>query len=672
MRDDICGLFWDDTPPPRVVKPPQPPCEPPPRTWEEPGYLPYLDEARRFPVELMTPAELTAARDAREPLVFDCELYVNYFLAAFRNMVTGKVIYFEMREGETLDVSRLRWILENFLVITFNGNFFDLPMSALALEGWTCAQLKAAAERIVGPEQVKPWMVLRSAKVKQLKIDHIDLIEVAPLDASLKIYGGRIHVPRMQELPFRHDVVLNEDQISIVRWYCVGSDLTATAFLFMELKPQIELRAQMSAMYGVDLRSKSDSQVAESVVVHELTRQSYGQKPQRPQIPPGWTFQYQVPAYINYEDAGLNAALDLVRSAVFVVGENGSPEMPEELKKLKVKIGENYYQMGIGGLHSCEEVVAFYADEDHLLIDRDVVSYYPSVILNQRLFPKHLGETFLEVYKTLVERRKLAKKNGNKVEADSLKIAVNGIFGKTGSKWSVVYAPDLMVQVTMSGQLSLLMLIERLHCFGAGVQICSANTDGVLIRCHKSKRDLMLAILKQWELETGFETEETEYRAVFARDVNNYIAVKSDLKTKVKGTYSERGSAGDSVLSKNPESLICADAVLAFFTKGTPIAETIWNCRDMRRFVTVRQVKGGAVKDGEYLGKAIRYYYSAGMTGNIIYAMNGNKVPNSDGARPCMELPAQFPEDVDFARYERDALAILREIGYPMPEEVAA
>jgi hypothetical protein len=74
-------------------------------------------------------------------------------------------------------------------------------------------------------------------------------------------------------------------------------------------------------------------------------------------------------------------------------------------------------------------------------------------------------------------------------------------------------------------------------------------------------------------------------------------------------------------------------------------------------------VKGGAVKDGEYLGKAIRWYYAQGMEGEIVYAKSGNKVPRSDGAKPLMVLPEAFPNDVDFGWYIREAEEMLNEIG---------
>lgn len=682
MREDACGLFWDDTPPPKVsTAKPVVKREPPPRTWEDPGYLPYLEEARRFPVSLFTPEELVAACCAREPLLFDTEVYSNYFLAAFASLVSGKVIYFEMRQGESIDTHRLLWVLKNFLIIGFNLDYFDLPVAALACEGLSPSALKLAANRIIS-ENVKPWMVLKAHGVRQLRINRIDLINVCPLQASLKIYGGRVHVPRMQELPFHHAAILTEDQMTVVRWYCIGSDLVATGFLYMELESQIKLREAMGQMYGVDLRSKSDAQIAEAVLVHELTRINCGVKPTRPEIPPGTTFRYRMPDYIQFSSSDLQFVKFTVANANFIIGENGSPELPEEIKVLKIPIAGNEYQMGIGGLHSTETKMMQLADADHLLVDRDVASYYPSIILNQGLFPKHLGASFLEVYRTIVERRLAAKKAKNMTEANTLKIVINGSFGKLGNKWSALYAPDLMVQVTITGQLSLLMLIERLTL--AGIPVCSANTDGVLIRCPKDRVGDYQAVVSQWERDTCFTTEETSYRGIFARDVNNYIAAKESgkpgarfldeqLGCKVKGIYCERGSAGDSVLSKNPQNLICSDAVLRFLMEGKPISETIRECRDIRRFITVRTVAGGAYWLGgaEYLGKAIRWYQATGIPDSIIVYANGDKagdkVPSSEGCRPCMQLPEAFPDDVDFERYEAEAFEILRDIGYPMP-----
>ena len=664
-RADIAGFFWDDTPPPKPPKAEKPKRTPPERTWERPDYLPGLHDALAFRVPQFEDWELAIAAAKRERFVFDIECYCNYFLIAFTSLVSGKVIYFERTANHDFNRDKLQWIVNTFCLVSFNGWNYDIPILSMALAGKTNAQLKAATNEII-VNGTRPSDVLRSYKVKSIKPNHIDLIEVAPLRASLKIYGGRLHAPRMQDLPFHPETMLSPEQMAIVRWYCVN-DLTNTAILHESLKEQLDLRESMGREYKMDLRSKSDAQIAEAVIAEEIERLN-GARAQRPVIEPGTRYKYKTPHFIKYQSPLMNWALDVVRNANFIVSEDGNVGMPEELKALRLEMAGAVYRMGIGGLHSSEQCAAHYADANTLLIDRDVTSYYPYIILNQGLYPQHLGPNFLRVYRTLVERRIAAKHAGNKVIADSLKITINGSFGKLGSRYSVLYAPDLLIQVTVTGQLSLLMLIERLEL--VGINVVSANTDGIVIKCPTARQAECDAIVKQWEVDTGFETEDTQYLAVFSRDVNNYIAVKKKFDKqakrwlyeadgcKTKGAYAKTG------LQKNPTNQICVDAVLELLTKGTPIMTTVRSCVDVRKFVSVRTVKGGAVKDGQFLGKSIRWYYAAGEQGEIVYADSGNKVPRSEGAKPLMDLPALFPQDIDYEWYEREAERMLYDIGY--------
>jgi len=664
MRADALGFFWEDRPVIREAKPPPPKRTPPDPVWLAPGFIPdkdELDAAIAFPVHVMTDEELLQLQAAGDRFVFDIEIYHNYFCICFISMMTGWVWYTEMEQGGLIDINRLGWIATNFTVISFNGINFDVPILSMALAGKNCAQMKEAANHII-QEEWRPQDVLKKYKVKSLRdrMNHIDLVEVAPgVGGSLKAYGGRMHCPRVQDLPFHHAATLTRDQQAIVRWYCVN-DLTTTAFLTVNLKEQIELREAMSKEYGVDLRSKSDAQIAEAVIAEEVERLN-GKRPQRPEIAVGTLYHYRVPHFLRYETPLMRWALDVVATGPFVVADHGSIEMPKVISDLKLTIANATYQMGIGGLHSTEKRVAYVADEDTVLIDRDVTSYYPAIILNLGLYPQHLGTNFLRVFRTIVDRRVQAKRAGDKVVADSLKITVNGSFGKLGSKYSILYSPDLLIQVTITGQLSLLMLIERLEL--RGIEVISANTDGVVIKCPRKRRDELNAIVKQWEVDTGFETEEGEYRAYYAKDVNNYIAVKVPDKagkvgTKTKGLYAPTG------LMKNPTTRICVDAVEALLTKNIPIHDTIRGCTDIRKFVSVRKVKGGAVKDGKYLGVTIRWYYATDQTGEMVYASSGNKVPRSEGAKPLMDLPNTLPEDVNFEWYEAEANKILKEIAY--------
>jgi hypothetical protein len=54
--------------------------------------------------------------------------------------------------------------------------------------------------------------------------------------------------------------------------------------------------------------------------------------------------------------------------------------------------------MGIGGLHSTESNRALHSDDDSVLVDVDVASYYPRIILGSGLYPKALGKAFMEVF----------------------------------------------------------------------------------------------------------------------------------------------------------------------------------------------------------------------------------------------------------------------------------
>ncbi len=493
---------------------------------------------------------------------------------------------------------------------------------------------------------------------------------VLPLDGSLKLYGGRLHTPWLQDLPFPDHWHLTPDQIAIVRYYCCKKDMCNTAFCFVNLKEQIAIRQEMTQRYGQDLRSKSDAQIAEAVINGELKRLTFAD-PERNEIAPGTRYRYQTPAFIRFETPMMRRILQTIQSWEFWVNESGYIELPVDVATGKtidmtINIAGKTYTMGMGGLHSNEQVSAHIARDGFRIFDRDVASYYPQIILNLELYPLHLGPSFLQVYRNIVMQRLAAKKAKNKILAEMLKIVVNGSFGKLGSKWSTLYAPDLLMTVTITGQLSLLMLIERLEM--AGINVLSANTDGIVFKPNMAQVETSRMIFAQWEKETGFTTEETEYAAIYSRDVNNYIAVKADGKTKAKGAYLNPWALvnpGDAYerLKKNPHGVISIEAAIAFLTKGSPLAETIRACADIKKFVAIRTVRGGAVKDGKYLGKVVRWYYKTGETGAIIYALTGKMVAETEGAWPCMDLPQVLPADIDYNYYEQKALNILKEIG---------
>lgn len=644
---------------------------------------------------------------AKREALTDVECYRNYFLIAFEDVKTGEQYEYSIF-GENTSFSKderrqIRKVMTSWRHYTFNGRNYDLLVMTAATLGYTCRELKALTNHIIDGK-MKPWDIEREYKFKVPDMDHVDLIEVAFGKASLKIYNGRLHGRKLQDLPYEPNHVLTREEADNVCDYCFN-DLEATRNLKDGLKGQLELRNALTREHGIDLRSKSDAQVAEAIIKKEMWRRvGHCDKADSKEWVIGTEFHYKAPSFIKFKSAKLRELLKTIQETPFKIGKGGYVNLPEELRAEKIRINEGLYTLGIGGLHSNEKSVSHVAGCDYILRDSDVTSYYPSIILKLRLFPKQLGQTFLKIYGGIVRDRVTAKEKVAElaakiktlndpdsiadatvemarwqIAADGGKIMVNGSFGKFGSQYSILYSPPLLIQTTITGQLSLFMLIEALE--DIGIQVISANTDGIISKIPVWMESEYKEVLDWWQEQTGFNMEFTDYAGVYSRDVNSYIAVKTDGKVKTKGAYSM------GAMSNNPQTEVAIEAAIEHIKGTKTIMKTLQDCKDMRKFITLRTVNGGAIwpvtrdedsadiyypirhiPDGEYLGKAIRWYYGKGVDWAIHYKKptqsgNHNMVPSTLGAVPCMTLPDGIPKDIDYSWYMRRAYKILEEVG---------
>jgi len=168
--------------------------------------------------------------------------------------------------------------------------------------------------------------------------------------------------------------------------------------------------------------------------------------------------------------------------------------------------------------------------------------------------------------------------------SSTVKIMTNGSYGKLNSVYSILYAPHLMIDTTVTGQLSLLMLIEDLSL--NGIKVLSANTDGMSVVYSNPKK--INKIVKKWEKNTKLTMEFSPYKELHARDVNSYIAVY-DGYVKRKGFYAELA------IDKNPQHMVVQQAIAEFLLNGTPMEDTIRSCKDVAQFCVSRAVTGGAL-----------------------------------------------------------------------------
>lgn len=660
MRFDTAGLFWNDTKPAKVSKAKEKATRvPPDPVWLRDDYLPHLDEASSFEPDLFSDEELVQASLRGERLVWDIESYPNYWSLGLQSMESGKCVLFESDDlAPDFDKRKLDWILRNFVLVDFNGEHYDRWIANIAVKpGTDCSHMYMATQRIIEMNE-RGWQVCRAMGAKKIHINHIDLIELTPLAPSLKTMAGRIGSPMMMDLPFKPGTFLSEPQKTITRWY-MFNDLRNTQLLYKAHEENIKLREDFGKQYDLDLRSKSDAQMAEAIFRAEFHRRT-GHNATSPDIRGGHKFKYDMPGWVRFLSLDLQWVKQQVEESWFEIEFTGYVKMPEQLANMVIPIGNMKYKMGIGGLHSQEENAAHYAGVDYILRDHDVASYYPKLILGSGKVPPALGSMFVPLFGGIVDQRLEAKKIDKKgAKAEGLKIVVNGSFGKTMDPWSVLYGPELGMQTTITGQLALLMMIERAHL--AGFEITNANTDGVVVKAHKSREAELKAVVKQWEVETGLEMETTDYVATFSRDVNSYIAVGTDGKTKTKGAY------GQTTIKKNPTNEVCADAITAYLTKGIPVEATIRECVDINKFVSVRNIRGGCAKVYpdriEYIGKVARWYYASDESGEIVTAAKGHVVPRSEGAKPIMRYTGSLPVDINYDWYIGEAKANLALLG---------
>lgn len=589
-------------------------------------------------------------------LFLDTECYPNYFLIMFKDN-KGNTYSFDLERGGNLDIKRIKYLLANNLTVGFNSKTYDMPMIEAALRGWNNAMLKNLSDRII---KEKAYDVLCEYDLWINKsYDHIDIINVAIGKDSLKMYGARINTVFLQDLPYDPAVRLNYDQMNVVKEYC-ANDIGITKDLYDYLKNEIDLRVSINKEYDVDVRSRSDAQIAEELIAKKIDcNYIKGGKSQT------YDFYYIPPEYVKYNSGELNDLLDRFKAVNFK-GKAGDKIINNDVPS-EIKINNRKYSLGIGGIHSTESKRAIVIKDDELLIDIDVVSYYPSIILNNNYAPIHLNrEEFLSFYRQIYNERIEAKKRGDKVKANVYKIILNGSFGKFGNRYSRLFSPDLLIHTTITGQLSLLMLIERLE--EHGFNVVSSNTDGITVHFKKSDYDKFLILVKNWEKETCFETEETRYKALYNQSVNSYIAIKEDNTLKCKGLF-----AG-SELSRNPAIKVCKNAVFAYLLEGKNIEESIYNTPlEPSNFLMVRKVKGGGYWQDNYLGKIVRWYWST--KGAPIYRKlekielkkDGTqkvnpKVADTDDAYPIMNLKDELI-NINYEKYIAKTYELLKTIG---------
>ena len=151
--------------------------------------LPY--EPRPFVErEFMTDEEILT--NAGSTLFLNVESYPNYFCITFKLHGFNKFFTIECGERRSFNPKFLSWVMNNYRTVGFKSINYYLIVIWLSYYHQDAAILKSATNDLIVYDQ-RPEEVKKKYNFFTFKTSHIDLIEVAPLTGSLKLYGARIH-----------------------------------------------------------------------------------------------------------------------------------------------------------------------------------------------------------------------------------------------------------------------------------------------------------------------------------------------------------------------------------------------------------------------------------------------------------------------------------------------
>lgn len=402
--------------------------------------------------------------------------------------------------------------------------------------------------------------------------DILTMLYSNKLRVGLKEIQVTMQYKNVQEFVADWQADLPENQIDSMIDYNIN-DVNSTEELLNRCKKDIDLRIAIEDEYGVRVLSKDGVNIGMKILTQkylEKTGQTWWDIKDLRSPMSVIPLNNVILPFIKYDSPILTRVLDDMKSQIVSPGRKGYEN--------KFVFEGLQYSVGVGGIHSVNKPEIIIPKEDEMLIDIDVASLYPSMLIEYEFYPKHLGPEFLEVYKQIKDERIEAKHNGNKVKNETLKLALNGLSGNLQNEHNFCYSPFAVMQIRINGQLLLLMLAEKLTQLGC--RIVQANTDGLFVLLKKDVYSKVNNVCREWEQLTRLTLEEERFKAMYQYAINDYFAITEDDKVKEKGMFITTVKLGKGLTPK-----IIPKAVINFFKNGVSVEETIKGCQDIRDFL---------------------------------------------------------------------------------------
>lgn len=518
-------------------------------------------------------------------IVFDIECLRNVFTCTCKNTETSKIITFEIshRHFDLFDMCKY-FLTEDAYFVGYNNIHYDNPIinycieyshicSNLDYRQWTESIFNLSKIIISDNDAEKEKWKKYKYSTQFLTIDLLTMLYSTALRVGLKAMQVTMHYKNVEEFVIDWNKDITDSEIETLILYNIN-DVESTEELLNRCKKQLELRVEVEKEYNIDCLSLDNVNLGMEIL----------------------KTQYMKKTGINWWDLkDLRSPADTVdlEKVIFPWIKFRSKTLQDVLTDMKcqhsVSPGRKGYintfafagmsvTVGVGGIHGDCGTCIIKPNDDEVLLEPDVASLYPSMIIEHELYPPHLGHEFLDVYSGIRTERLDAKHSGAKAKNIMLKYSLNGLSGNLQNEFSWCYSPFTVMQIRINGQLLLLMLAERL--IEIGCKLKQINTDGIVVLMKKNRMDEYKQICSEWEKETKLTLETEEFKSLYQLAINDYFGVAPDGEIKKKGIFLTEVELGKGLTPK-----IIPEAVIKFFVDGVPVEDTIKNCTDIRKFL---------------------------------------------------------------------------------------
>ena len=565
--------------------------------------------------------------------VMDYETLSNCFIAVFQHYKDDSVKHLFVIHKDRNDLPKFIAFLNTCVAqkqyhISYNGIAFDAQISQTILDNQK-RLLQLSTDAVIKYIYDYAQKIITTSDrgefpdypLYKLKIRQIDLFKMNHWDnrakmSSLKWIQYSMDWENVEEMPHLHyEPVETAEELEMIIQYC-HNDVLSTREILEHSKEQIQLRQTLTKEYNIDLYSASEPRISKELFIHFLHQKLGISKSELKQLrsPRDYIILAEcVLPYIKFQTPEFQKVLDYIRTKVITSTKDG------------FKFSMNYKGVktdyGLGGLHGARDPGVYEAKPGWTIMTSDVTSYYPNLAIKNKFHPEHLPQKeFGDLYEWFFEERKKIPKTDPKNYV--YKIILNSTYGLTGDQNSFLYDPKMTMQITINGQLSLSMLYEMICEQIPEAVPLMQNTDGLETLIPNDKVDKYYEICRKWEIMTQLNLEHDEYSKLIIADVNNYMAVYKNGKTKCKGKFEweELEKKKVSILHKNKSFLVVPKAVYAYFTKGVMPEDFLAQDNNIFNYCAGVKAKGGwvfeerSVKDSTLhvnkLQKIIRYFIS--------------------------------------------------------------